>query len=414
MSNIVKIKKERLSNFELLRIIAMFLVLVVHADFFALGAPNKEDVITEPLSSFGRYFFESISIICVNLFVLISGWFGIKFTYKGISNFIFQCLFFLISIYLVCLLTGISELSIKGIAGCFALLRWNWFIKAYLCLYIIAPILNSYIEKVSRKEFWNLIIIFFLFQTIYGWAFKAAEFFVNGYSTISFIGLYLLARYTNIHKPKYSLFKAKYDILIFGIISVILTLIPFIQIYIGKTIFPFDVFSYINPLVIISALYFLLYFSKQKIKSKIINKIAISCFAVFLLHTNPNLCTQYFVPSVKYLYEIYSGITFLAITFGYLIAIFVVAILIDQIRLHIWNKYISPIFVERVIYLLINLFKHLFAKESPLLKREGFILSIIISTASNPIFGYNTQNNERYLGTDTLCSITGLALNPSS
>lgn len=56
MSNIVKIKKERLSNFELLRIIAMFLVLVVHADFFALGAPNREDVITEPLSSFGRYF----------------------------------------------------------------------------------------------------------------------------------------------------------------------------------------------------------------------------------------------------------------------------------------------------------------------------------------------------------------------
>lgn len=320
----------------------MFLVLVVHADFFALGVPNRDEVISEPLSSFSRYFFESISIICVNLFILISGWFGIRFTYKGLSNFIFQCLFFLISIYAVCLLIGFSEISLRGIAGCFALLKWNWFIKAYLCLYIIAPILNSYIEKVSKREFRNLIIIFFIFQTIYGWAFKAADFFVNGYSTTSFIGLYLLARYTNIYKPKYSLLKAKYDFIIFITVSIILTIIPFMQTYTGQTLFPFDVFSYINPLVIISALYFLLYFSKQDIKrSEVINKIGKSCFAVFLLHTNPNLCTQLFIPSIKSLYENYSGITFLSITFGYLTTIFIIAILIDQIRLLIWNKYLT-------------------------------------------------------------------------
>lgn len=36
------IKKERESNIELLRLLAMFLVLVVHADFFFIGSTNTE------------------------------------------------------------------------------------------------------------------------------------------------------------------------------------------------------------------------------------------------------------------------------------------------------------------------------------------------------------------------------------
>lgn len=36
-------KKARLSNMELLRIVAMFLVLLVHADFFSLGFPEDNE-----------------------------------------------------------------------------------------------------------------------------------------------------------------------------------------------------------------------------------------------------------------------------------------------------------------------------------------------------------------------------------
>ena len=42
---------ERQSNFELLRIIAMFLVLVVHADYFSLGAPSYQDCVNCPIQS---------------------------------------------------------------------------------------------------------------------------------------------------------------------------------------------------------------------------------------------------------------------------------------------------------------------------------------------------------------------------
>jgi surface polysaccharide O-acyltransferase-like enzyme len=87
-------QKERESNFELLRIISMFLVLVVHADYFSLGAPSLQDCVSNPVQSIFRIGVESISIICVNVFVLISGWFGIRFKWKSICNFLFQVFFF--------------------------------------------------------------------------------------------------------------------------------------------------------------------------------------------------------------------------------------------------------------------------------------------------------------------------------
>ena len=87
------IGKERLSNFELLRMIAMFLVLLVHADFFSLGEPTAEECVTNPVDVIPRLLFWSLSIACVDIFVLISGWFGIKPRVKGICNFLFQCFF---------------------------------------------------------------------------------------------------------------------------------------------------------------------------------------------------------------------------------------------------------------------------------------------------------------------------------
>lgn len=66
-----EIKAQRLSNIELLRNIAMFLVLVVHANFFTFGAPAKEELIAEPISMTSRILLESCSICCVNLFYLL-------------------------------------------------------------------------------------------------------------------------------------------------------------------------------------------------------------------------------------------------------------------------------------------------------------------------------------------------------
>ena len=80
------------------------------------------------------------------------------------------------------------------------MLNWNWFIKAYLGLYIIAPVLNAFVNNAEKKAFQKVLLSFFIFQTAYSWISGGAVFFEGGYSTMSFIGLYLLARYVKLHQ----------------------------------------------------------------------------------------------------------------------------------------------------------------------------------------------------------------------
>lgn len=61
----------RQSNIELLRIITMLLVMVVHANFFSLGSPSTKEFQAFPQISITRFFIQSISICCINIFVLI-------------------------------------------------------------------------------------------------------------------------------------------------------------------------------------------------------------------------------------------------------------------------------------------------------------------------------------------------------
>ena len=46
----------------------MFLILIVHADYFSIGAPTIGDIQKEPVDAFLRVFFEAISIVCVNIY----------------------------------------------------------------------------------------------------------------------------------------------------------------------------------------------------------------------------------------------------------------------------------------------------------------------------------------------------------
>ncbi|MBR2436328.1 MAG: acyltransferase family protein [Alistipes sp.] len=342
-------KLPRQSNIELLRMVAMFLVLLVHADFFSLGSPTISDIQTDTIDSFFKILFESISIVCVNVFVLISGWFGIKPSYKGILNFLFQCIFFLTGLYIITNIIGVNTLSLKGLAGCVFATKLNWFIKAYLLLYIISPVLNHFVNNTSQKEFKYILFGFFLFTCTYGWI-GAAEFMMQGYSTISFIGLYLLARYIRIYSPAWSKLHIKYDIAIYLSTIIIVSALTFTPpLYLGVKI-PLNFYSYISPTTIIGAVYLLLAFSKISIQSKFINWCGVSCFAVFLIHVSPSTLWHYKDLFVK-LHDSLPTLEYWGATFIILTGIFIIAILIDKVRIAIWEICWNKIFrnIEPVI-----------------------------------------------------------------
>ena len=325
-------RQQRESNIELLRIVAMFLVLIVHADFFALGAPSHSEIKANLLDSSLRVFFQSLSIACVDIFVFISGWFGIKPKVKGVSAYIFQCLFFLIGIYAVTLIFGWSTLSIQGIRGCFAATSLNWFIKAYLLFYILSPVLNAFVETTSRKQFKVILIAFYLFQFIYGWVFSTATAFIeDGYSTISFIGLYLLARYLHLYRPRLTDYRITTDLLIIvGLVLGVMTL------YLLTPEIGHRFLSYISPTTLSLAVFAVLAFTKIRISSKFVNWCGASSFAVFLLHTNPNVIWHYTAMCEK-LHNTFSPLGYWVGVCVILLLIYVLALLLDQIRICLWK-----------------------------------------------------------------------------
>lgn len=339
--------KQRESNMELLRIISMFLVLVVHADFLSLGIPTSKDLATDSVQTFGRFFFEALAIGCVNVFVLISGWFGMHASLKGLCKLLFQCLFFTIGIFFFFLVLGKAKFDSNTLIEWFFLDKSYWFIKTYLCLYLISPILNAFIEKATPKVFRTVLIALFLYICLYGWLFDATKDIAKGYSIISFIGLYLLARYAKLYLCKLSQLNKYTDLSIFIGSALVITALAMLGIYFQNKNLTNMMFWYSNPLVVLGSMTLLLYFSKLKIDSKLINLVAKSSFAVYLLHCNSNILIDHYAPFVKNLYKTYSGIEFLGYTFGFMVAVFVLAILIDQFRIFNWNKGLSSLFENK-------------------------------------------------------------------
>ena len=79
----------------------MLFVLILHANYLAIHAPLPTDFRMHPESTILRCIIEALTIVAVNVFVLISGWFGIKFNFNKLSSLCFQILFFSLGFFIV-------------------------------------------------------------------------------------------------------------------------------------------------------------------------------------------------------------------------------------------------------------------------------------------------------------------------
>lgn len=346
----MKIPKTRDSNIELLRIISMFMILVIHANFVSLPKIEYDELISNTTPSVVRFFIESLCIIAVNVFVLISGWFGIRTRLKSILSFLFFLLFWWAGGGTLLIMLGQAEFSLHWLLGVLQLTPGDWFIKSYLLLMIIAPILNAFSINVEEKTQRYIMIAFFLFEAIYGWAAGGRRFFVNGYGPLHFIGLYITAQYIHNHikeKTTPTLLRRLFtlpkweDLSIFFIMTIINTVfvVKGSMMHGSTQAIRGLAYAYSNPLVMIGALYLLLFFSKLKMPyMKWVNWLGASSFAVYLFHSESTIRSQFFTPQVKYLYGTYSGVSCILMLFIFLLFIFFVSVIVDQLRILSWNK----------------------------------------------------------------------------
>ncbi len=341
----------RNSSIELFRIIATLTVLIAHFyGWFVGGLPDKLDFGTFSWR-WGQFLTQSATCVCVNLFIIISGYFGLKFK---ISSFV-RIALVLIGIYLPFSFLDfilhknfdIHALVVKSLI----ITRAGYFVQCYIMLIFFSPVLNAFIIHNHRHHVLVWILLFWFIEIWFGCIMDVKNFgFMKGYSIIHFVLVYMMARLISIYKDK--LLNVRQWRWWAG--YVVCTIILFVMY--GRGI----KWGYANPINVISSLCLFMPFLYYSFHNKTINWIAKSTFTVYIIQvTNPAFNFLKNIDAKLLCNYPYS--TYLLFAFAIIICFFVLCILYDKARLFVMSP-IEKWIKQKIGTTLYN--KSLFTKQS--------------------------------------------------
>lgn len=263
-------KNERDSGFELLRLFCIFGITVMHA-FAGIDTssslPNTEVHIL----------YNSLFNTGVSCFILISGYFGIRFHLAKLIRLDMMIIFFTLLSTIVLGDFGIKEL----IKSCLPVVtRQYWFITCYFALCILSPFLNQISEKLKRTQFRNLLLVLLLVFSFIPTLTTYDIMQDAGKGLADFVMLYLLGRYIVRYKNEVH----EKQRLLPGFIACILTIFALDSILTGLNGVLYSTFARdCSIFIILASVLLVLLFKEIHFKSRIINRVAGNVLAVTVL-----------------------------------------------------------------------------------------------------------------------------------
>ena len=180
----------RLSNFESLRIVSILLILSIH---IYSQVPYRE---MSEINQLLGHFINAIGNIGVSCFILISGYFGIKFNAYRFIQIALLTTFYTIFIHII---NHGWEINMALIRSAFTIpLYHNWFITCYLILMLLSPFINKSLEHISQNKFKKFLLIQFVIFSIIPTLFNTPYYTVltgGGKCLVYFIFIYMVGRY---------------------------------------------------------------------------------------------------------------------------------------------------------------------------------------------------------------------------
>lgn len=330
--------KPRESNFELLRIICMLLIICGHI------------IMVHNETQFGdnswliNQFVRPFCAVAVNVFILISGYYGINLKYKKLISLNTVTTFYCIVFLSTTIAIGIHEFNVAKDWMQFlpVVTKQYWFITTYFVLCLISPFLNLIVEHSNTTQFKQILsigIALFVILPTFAYILNFESITCDaGYGIVNFIFLYLIGRYIKLHGvKKYN----RYWFLIGYICS--MAICGAFQIFYSKTLsFSFtSLWSYDTIFVFAGAIFLFLFFREIKISNRFINLLAKTCLAAYIIHLNP-LFYRYFFAEILSVRN-YTGVDYIAFLVIAPIPIFLACALIEAARIQLF-KLFTPLF----------------------------------------------------------------------
>ncbi|MEG1559646.1 MAG: acyltransferase [Clostridia bacterium] len=282
-----KLRSERSSNLELLRIVAMFIIIVHHCCYY--GGFNPSDM---PFSA-SKILIQSLSLggFGINLFVLVSGYFMVStgFKMRRLVKTWLQIAFY--SLFLFILMASFGAIQFDFISLIKAAIpvafEQYWFATTYVILICISPFLNILIKAMNKRTHLILVLVLILLQSVLPTITTAKM----AYADIAwFVALYFIAAYLRLYPNSLTMSLKKSLAILFCSMSFLVISVIFIDVLAINDAFFKNVGVYMLaqnklPMLIASISMFLVFNNIKSLGSnKIINTIAGTTFGIYLIH----------------------------------------------------------------------------------------------------------------------------------
>lgn len=283
-------------NVDLLRIIATFLVIILHV--LGKGGVLKS---AQPGGAvyWVAWFLEIASYCAVNCFAIISGYVMVDKTvkFKNIIGLWLHVLFYSVLISSLFFVFMPELITVKNISyALFPIVgkQW-WYVSSYMGMMLLIPLVNPAINSMSKQTFTKLLLVILVVVGIVDCIIKREAFTLNnGYSAVWLLVVYLFGAYIKRFnmQAKISAFKS-----LLGFLAVVsLTFIIKVIIYyftdaVYGEVMNDNVFvSYTSITILLAAVFLLLFCLNVKIgsfASKLICLLSPLALGIYLIHVHP-------------------------------------------------------------------------------------------------------------------------------
>ena len=330
MANLRSSVSSRNSSLELVRLLAIFMIVFYHLILFFV----------EPIDPSPIYKAVQIPVhIGVILFVLISGYFGIKPTFLGF----FKIMCVVAVYYLPLRLWYVNQMGMGGMAmlDSFHILSKTpyWFVRTYLCLYLISPMLNKCLKDISFRDRMYYIFAFTVIAVYLGMM-QSDITLIDGKNIANFILIYIIG---NTIRAEQNRIVGLSNWCFWGGFFILNVVLMFLYVFFYNTKVSSFVwnwsFPYYSPFLLVSSVMFFIPFTRFNINSPAINYVAASVFSVYIIHHQPVILETCLKPIVNYIYDITCGKSIVCILMVGLVAILVmlVSVQIDKLLTPLWK-----------------------------------------------------------------------------
>lgn len=358
---------ERNSGIELLKVIAIVLIILSHTiqtlvssnpylltNNYVMAMP----VPTTDMQTLLLTIFSHSGVIGNCIFFICSAWFLLeskKLNLKKVINIIVEI--WLISVLIFLLLSILYNGDIPKILKLNVFLPTtyasNWYMTCYVLFYLIHPLLNKAIYSINKKVLLSYSLLFFLLYVLVNY-FYGGFFFPS--PLILWITIYFMIAYMKLYMNEFSNNKkANLILTIIGIGGNVLMIIMNNVLSLNfSSLFNRLTFGVVNhnPFLILGVIGAFNMFKNMSFKSKVINSIASLSMLVYIIHENILLRTYVRPAMLGYIYK----------TFGYdyiilwviilVLIIFVITLIVSFLYKILISKYVIKL--SEYIYILLK------------------------------------------------------------